>query len=473
MAAVLIHSTYSPGPGRGILLNPSPAASPAFPFCLSPSFCPPPNFLLSPQLPPPHQAMTTSHPSPHPHLPPQPRTGSNPSTVRRIRFAPLPEPRRDLEPADVPLPPAFFDDDAESTYAQDGQPPLSVSSALAAATLSLAATGDSDLCRRTRSLPNSVSNSPCAARKPLPGDSLLLDPAAQPSSDANDVHPHPTTASSDLGQEWDVLHPSSSPALQALSLPLTTPDSPRKSEEPEFVEWGYGGMGSVKASAGQSQIWSRVQNGNVAIGNGGEQQQSSARTGAPSADEDDGSGMAWLKRRREQREREKKEREERERAEAEAQHKNATTEHGAEQEFLGSASSTPTGRVPVPEAAQEEREDTPMSGGARPWTESVTEGEGGEGVSSSATSTTSTASEDVDDSEDSPKDSEGGFGVEEEEEEEEEEDDEEEALLQERSRLTALGAGVEKIARHKEQHDHDHEMQQQPTTTEVGAEASR
>ena len=87
-----------------------------------------------------------------------------------------------------------------------------------------------------------------------------------------------------------------------------------RSEEPEFVEWGYGGMGSVKSSAGQSEIWSRVQKGNVAIG-GNEQSAWGSRSSA--AEEDDGSGMAWLKRRREQREREKREREEREKAEAE------------------------------------------------------------------------------------------------------------------------------------------------------------
>ncbi|KAH9890595.1 hypothetical protein C8Q73DRAFT_793037 [Cubamyces lactineus] len=500
MAAVLVHHSYSPGPGRGILLNPSPAASPAYHPASLPALVPsnsslsssassssPGDDYFSSKSSSPSPGPSSGSPVPrnsvhlHPHS--KSRQGSNPSTVRRIRFAPLPEPRRDLEPADVPLPSVFFDDEAEASHPHDQQP-LSLSSALAAATISLAAPADSELCRRTRSLPPSVTSSPCAAKKALPGDSLLLDPSsALPSSasDANDADAQPTTAPSDLGQEWDVLRPSS-PALPALSLSLSTPESPRKSgkwskmlkpllgrssgtkssltrtmsaeeiaamngeaqrgrgprlglagsrsssrsrdasvsrerdqgrerkeadfglplhrwtsegqpvlpvnkkkklslfgggggssgggvplgrtqsltslsskddrkaakpvivtnggrkqqrmlngrvygakrnanpfanvrsEEPEFVEWGYGGMGSVKSSAGQSEIWSRVQKGNVAIG-GNEQPAWGSRSSAP--EEDDGSGMAWLKRRREQREREKREREEREKAEAE------------------------------------------------------------------------------------------------------------------------------------------------------------
>src|SRR3984957_1893335 len=63
--------------------------------------------------------------------------------------------------------------------------------------------------------------------------------------------------------------------------------------EPEFVEWGYGGMGSVRAGGGG--IWRNVQSENNA-----------------DIDDDDASGMAYLRRRREQRERERKEKEEKE-----------------------------------------------------------------------------------------------------------------------------------------------------------------
>lgn len=526
MATVLMHNTYSPGPGRGILLNPSPGASPAiFPTSL-PALVPSNSSLSSSASSSApgedyFSSKSSSSPSPGPsssgspaprnsvHLHPQPkaRHGSNPSTVRRIRFAPLPEPRRDLETADDTFPPVFVDDDADASHPHDLQP-LTLSSALHAATLSLAAPGDSDLSRRTRSLPCSVTSSPTTARKALPGDSLLLDPSCAQSASASDPagptghDAQHTTAASDLGQEWDVLPPSS-PGLPALAL-SAAPDSPRKagkwskmlkpllgrsshgghtkssltrttsaeeiaamngergrglllglsasrnssrsrdasgsrerdqgrdrrdadfglplhrwtsegqpvlpiskkkkhslfgsgdgsgggvplgrtqsltslsgkddrkalkpviatnggrkqqrmlngrvygakrnanpfanvrcvpsvsissrpqtdpflpssrSEEPEFVEWGYGGMGSVKASAGQSQMWQKVQKGKVAIG-GDENASWGARTSAD--EEDDGSGMTWLKKRREQREREKKELEEKQKAEAEA-----------------------------------------------------------------------------------------------------------------------------------------------------------
>jgi len=74
--------------------------------------------------------------------------------------------------------------------------------------------------------------------------------------------------------------------------------------DPEFVEWGYGGMGSVQGarSAGAGSKWERLQGGEL-------------------DDNDDGGGMAWVKQRREERARkarEAKEKEEKEAAEAAA-----------------------------------------------------------------------------------------------------------------------------------------------------------
>ncbi|KDQ18577.1 hypothetical protein BOTBODRAFT_171396 [Botryobasidium botryosum FD-172 SS1] len=74
-----------------------------------------------------------------------------------------------------------------------------------------------------------------------------------------------------------------------------------KHVEPEFVEWGYGGMGSNKAASTAPRTahdWGKVQ--------------SNQRVAAAPEDEDDGSGMGWVKRRRQQREAEKKAREEQE-----------------------------------------------------------------------------------------------------------------------------------------------------------------
>lgn len=67
--------------------------------------------------------------------------------------------------------------------------------------------------------------------------------------------------------------------------------------EPEFVEWGYGGMGSNSGSSASS-AYAKVQ--------------SSHKNVVAAEDDDDGSGMGWVRRRREAREREKKEREQRE-----------------------------------------------------------------------------------------------------------------------------------------------------------------
>ncbi|KII89288.1 hypothetical protein PLICRDRAFT_603031 [Plicaturopsis crispa FD-325 SS-3] len=69
-----------------------------------------------------------------------------------------------------------------------------------------------------------------------------------------------------------------------------------RDEEPAFVEWGYGGMGSVHA---QHSVWGKLQSTGSAVGGDAPGRTSSAD------DDDDGSGIGWVKRRREQREREK------------------------------------------------------------------------------------------------------------------------------------------------------------------------
>ena len=94
-----------------------------------------------------------------------------------------------------------------------------------------------------------------------------------------------------------------------------------RDEEPEFVEWGYGGMGSVKGakSAGVSSTWDRLQGGSVGVGGVG------AGIGATDVELDDGSGMAWLKRRKEERER--KAREQMEKGENEAEKENGDSQN--------------------------------------------------------------------------------------------------------------------------------------------------
>ena len=102
----------------------------------------------------------------------------------------------------------------------------------------------------------------------------------------------------------------------------TNPFANARDEEPEFVEWGYGGMGSVKGakSAGVGNNWDRLQGGSamgthdksrIDVGVGGV----SAGMGATDVDLDDGSGLAWVKRRKAERERKAREEKEREKGE--------------------------------------------------------------------------------------------------------------------------------------------------------------
>ncbi|EPS93075.1 hypothetical protein FOMPIDRAFT_1056322 [Fomitopsis schrenkii] len=71
------------------------------------------------------------------------------------------------------------------------------------------------------------------------------------------------------------------------------PFATARSEEPEFVEWGYGGMGSVQSSGLGDKKWARALSGGVSIG-AHEQPSGSSRPRSPDDDDDDGSGMAWV-----------------------------------------------------------------------------------------------------------------------------------------------------------------------------------
>ncbi|KAG6896968.1 hypothetical protein C0992_005029 [Termitomyces sp. T32_za158] len=82
------------------------------------------------------------------------------------------------------------------------------------------------------------------------------------------------------------------------------PFASARDEDPEFVEWGHGGMGSVRGA----------EHAGVAVNGRWERLQSVRPT---DEDECDGSGMGWVKKRKEAREREARERAEREKAESE------------------------------------------------------------------------------------------------------------------------------------------------------------
>ncbi|KAF7323296.1 hypothetical protein HMN09_00110400 [Mycena chlorophos] len=245
----------------------------------------------------------------------------------------------------------------------------------------------------------------------------------------------------------------------------------RDEPESEFVEWGYGGMGSVRHGVGSS-AWSRVQAGGS--------NSTTPRTKAPTSgavhvgmgvvgdgdeDGDDGSGMAWVRRRREAREREARERAEKEKTEAEAA--DPITED--QQPQPGDSTPTLTEAAPLssspiqspallapdppPVVADPPAEEHILSAVTLP---AGFRGHHGHGhhrsssdalgiadtkltdespLSSSAASTASSDSEDESDDEGDGADDDDDVDADEEE---------------QKRRATALGAGVEKVSRHKD-----------------------
>ena len=108
----------------------------------------------------------------------------------------------------------------------------------------------------------------------------------------------------------------------------TNPFKNARDDEPEFVEWGHGGMGSVRsgAVAGSKSDYSRLQSSKkLSVG-----AVDSEGNVVGADEEDDGSGMAWVKRRKAQKEKEKKEAEERAKAEADAKEKENTDGNATE-----------------------------------------------------------------------------------------------------------------------------------------------
>ncbi|EMD34399.1 hypothetical protein CERSUDRAFT_86521 [Gelatoporia subvermispora B] len=251
-----------------------------------------------------------------------------------------------------------------------------------------------------------------------------------------------------------------------------------RSDEPEFVEWGYGGMGSVKAATaggGAHTVWARVQGSGVSVGahDPGEgwgargraatvdgtpaSAQAVARQRAVTDPEDDGGGMAWVKKRREQREREKKEQAEKERKERE--------EGGAEEKADGGEAAAgdgaPAGRPSLEAGHSQEHVTTAVTLPAPQHrhahhhhaAEPAPEGEQrarADSVSSSSESTASGASERARAKKDDSTDADGGDEHELEGDDEDFEDDDE------RTRRTALSAGVEKVSRHIAEGAHHH-----------------
>jgi len=115
----------------------------------------------------------------------------------------------------------------------------------------------------------------------------------------------------------------------------TTPISPFQNirdGEPTFVEWGHGGAGSVNNHSGgvEGSKYASIQSGNkVSIGaiSGADHKEMDRE------DYDDGSGTAWLRKRKQQRERERLEREAKD-AERALSSKTTTVSNDVEVSFI-------------------------------------------------------------------------------------------------------------------------------------------
>jgi len=211
-------------------------------------------------------------------------------------------------------------------------------------------------------------------------------------------------------------------------------------KEPEFVEWGYGGMGSVSGGRHAGVIGDHEKKGRPRW----ERLHGQATGEAVGGEDDDGSTNAWLKKRKEKREREQAEKEK--------------ADQAPSQPCPDALTSLPSDTVPDPPV------DPPFA----PTTAVVTDTaldhdsttitlpplsprhqrpEGGVPTNRSLVSLVSPSSPQRPTFRPSSEDSEHGSdsGYSEETYEEDEEDEEQRKAVR---RKTALGAGVEKIRRH-------------------------
>ncbi|KAH9038960.1 hypothetical protein EDB85DRAFT_2141530 [Lactarius pseudohatsudake] len=294
---------------------------------------------------------------------PHSRTASAPECVastsrRSIRFAPLPVPRRAVlineHGEEVPLPGVFDDDDLSvaspdlRNFSAQPSPSLLLGGAVVAPKQLSAIIISDPLSPRSQSLrppPSSATNRPPSSPSPSTATVTLSKrflpsfwhrsddsrrPGSRDSSSSRDGSP-PTfgiplghwVSADAAARRGSTSSSNGAPLVRAQS--SSAPLKPKRllngrvygarkhphylsanafdnvpDKEPEFVEWGHGGMGSVRAGG----MWSKVQsNQKLLIGH--TEERGRRGTPAPPADDDDGSGMGWVKRRREERERKK------------------------------------------------------------------------------------------------------------------------------------------------------------------------
>jgi len=230
------------------------------------------------------------------------------------------------------------------------------------------------------------------------------------------------------------------PALAA------NPFANARDDDDDFVEWGYGGMGSVRGArsagvAGHTDNrdrtkWERLQHDgrNVVAG------KSSTEKGEID-DDDDGSGMGWVKKRKAERER--KEKEEKDRAEAEVAQAHVVS-------TLSEASVTSPAHHPSSSSPTPAEEGAPVPEHiytAVPLPAHLSRHHRRIQSRSPSMDTVPSISTIVPDAEEAPP-SVGSDSETESEDDYGDDEDEDEGEEEEAKRKTALGAGIEKISRH-------------------------
>ena len=242
--------------------------------------------------------------------------------TRKIRFAPLPAPRRDE------LPCVFYESDSDSQLLHNidsPPPPITVHSEDPAPKLRSRTWGK--LLRPLLhplipSAPNGDDSS-ClsriSSRDSAPNDDNLGAPLTRRMSTGSRVVP--TRETERLYRDGVPLAPVMSEGSaskgrkdgqrmlngRVYGRRLSAVNHHQATYEPEFVEWGYGGMGSVSSGAAKSRSgpdWAKLQSTGKVLG----------ADDRVDNEGDDGSGMGWVRKRRAQREREQREKEESERA---------------------------------------------------------------------------------------------------------------------------------------------------------------
>ncbi|KAF8655796.1 hypothetical protein AX16_002882 [Volvariella volvacea WC 439] len=221
----------------------------------------------------------------------------------------------------------------------------------------------------------------------------------------------------------------------------------RDETDPEFVEWGYGGMGSVR-NAGSSSMWNKVQSDGRGV-----------VVGQQAGEEDDGSGMGWVRKRREERERARKEQEAKEKAEKEKEQQAAAEEAqpadasstAPQEEHVLRAVNIP---APVPRPHHHHRSSSKThvraASGDLSALPAAEQQEEQKEASVVPEPTEDLEEEDSSSGSEDESESDSGLGDNKGDDEDDFEDDDDEDEDEDAKRKTSLCAGVEKIARHKE-----------------------